>query len=146
MTQVQLGEKVGVSGVAIMRYEKDQRQPRLEQLLTIADTLGVSVGYLLTGDSENLGKAQHIQGGYYFDLGFLDLKLRSVGCAILENPKRIQFPDGVLMVKEEELQELDKSTDNYIQFKLLELKQKHMDKWIDEPPPDNLPETPPEGG
>lgn len=47
MTQVELGKKVGVSGVAIMRYEKGQRQPRLEQLRRIAAALEVTVASLL---------------------------------------------------------------------------------------------------
>ena len=47
MTQVELGEKVGVSGVAIMRYEKGQRQPRYDLLLHIADALGVSAHTLV---------------------------------------------------------------------------------------------------
>lgn len=41
MTQSELGNRIGVSGVAIMRYEKNQRQPRLEQLQRIADALGI---------------------------------------------------------------------------------------------------------
>ena len=49
ITQVELGEKIGVSGVAIMRYEKNTRQPRLEQLQAIAAALNVSVNYLLYG-------------------------------------------------------------------------------------------------
>ena len=47
LTQEELGERVGVTGVAIMRYEKGARQPRLEQLQRIAGALEVSVDYLL---------------------------------------------------------------------------------------------------
>lgn len=43
LTQTELGEKVGVSGVAIMRYEKNKRQPRIEHLQRIADALEVPV-------------------------------------------------------------------------------------------------------
>jgi len=50
ITQVELGEKIGVSGVAIMRYEKGTRQPRLEQLQAIAAALGVSVNFFLPPD------------------------------------------------------------------------------------------------
>lgn len=42
ITQVELGEKVGVSGVAIMRYEKNQRRPSYTILHRLADALGVS--------------------------------------------------------------------------------------------------------
>lgn len=47
MTQEQLGKLLGVTGVSVMRYEKNTRQPRTEQLSQIADALGVTVGYLL---------------------------------------------------------------------------------------------------
>lgn len=41
MTQEQLGAAIGVTGVTIMRYEKNQRQPRFEQLQAIAKALNV---------------------------------------------------------------------------------------------------------
>lgn len=48
MTQEELGKKIGVTGVAIMRYEKGQRQPRLAQLQAIAAALGVPVQDLIS--------------------------------------------------------------------------------------------------
>lgn len=47
LTQEALGKAIGVSGVAVMRYEKGQRQPSLAQLAKIAKTLGVSTMELL---------------------------------------------------------------------------------------------------
>ena len=47
LTQEQLGEKIGVTGVTIMRYEKNQREPRLKQLIAIANALEISPGYLM---------------------------------------------------------------------------------------------------
>ena len=47
MTQEELGELVGVTGVTIMRYEKYQREPRIDQLRKIAEVLGVSWTYLI---------------------------------------------------------------------------------------------------
>lgn len=43
LTQEQLGEKLGVTGVTIMRYEKNQREPRQKQLERIAAALGIHV-------------------------------------------------------------------------------------------------------
>lgn len=51
ITQVELGEKIGVSGVAIMRYEKGTRQPRLQQLRQIAQVLNADVVYLISGQT-----------------------------------------------------------------------------------------------
>lgn len=47
LTQEELGERVGVTGVTIMRYEKNQRQPRLKQLSRIALALNISVSELV---------------------------------------------------------------------------------------------------
>lgn len=51
ITQVELGEKIGVSGVAIMRYEKGTREPRLQQLRQIAQALDADVVYLISGQT-----------------------------------------------------------------------------------------------
>lgn len=48
LTQTELGAKIGVSGVAIMRYEKGQRQLNLSQLIRIAAALGVNWNSLVT--------------------------------------------------------------------------------------------------
>lgn len=47
LTQEELGQRVGVTGVTIMRYEKNQRQPRLEQLRRIALALNMAVSELV---------------------------------------------------------------------------------------------------
>lgn len=49
LTQAELGEKIGVTGVAIMRYEKGKRQPSLEQLNRIADVLKTDIYDLIEG-------------------------------------------------------------------------------------------------
>ena len=46
LTQMELGLKLGVTGVTIMRYEKDQRTPSVEILLRIAEVLNVAPEYL----------------------------------------------------------------------------------------------------
>lgn len=47
LTQNDLGKAVGVSGVAIMRYEKDLRAPKIKILDDLSKVLNVSVGYLM---------------------------------------------------------------------------------------------------
>lgn len=54
ITQVELGEKIGVSGVAVMRYEKNARQPRIEQIQAIAAALDVSPIFLIGYDEQLL--------------------------------------------------------------------------------------------
>lgn len=60
LTQVQLGEKVGVSGVAIMRYEKGTREPRYDQLKRISDALGISIYELFDGSTTDADGTIHI--------------------------------------------------------------------------------------
>lgn len=52
LTQTELGEKIGTSGVTIMRYEKGQRQPRIEQIQKIADALGITMRQLMELDDD----------------------------------------------------------------------------------------------
>lgn len=47
MTQEQLGTEVGVTGVTIMRYEKDQREPTQKMLLKLANALEIDLLTLL---------------------------------------------------------------------------------------------------
>lgn len=78
----------------------------------------------------------------------LNEKLRSIGCFldstefILGVPtnesdiKWIWFPDGILELSDEELRELDNSTDSFLRFRLQELREKHKDQFK----PHSLPE------
>ena len=63
MTQEELGELIGVTGVTIMRYEKGQREPRMDQLQKIGDVLGINWTYLvgssIGGDTPEESAAIH---------------------------------------------------------------------------------------
>lgn len=50
MTQEQLGKRLGVTGVAVMRYEKGQRQPSINQRLLMADIFKTSLLYFIEQD------------------------------------------------------------------------------------------------
>lgn len=47
MTQEELGKKLGVSGVTIMRYEKGQREPSFHQIEALSEIFDVSPSYLV---------------------------------------------------------------------------------------------------
>lgn len=51
MKQSELAEKLGIATITIGQYERDKRQPRIEQLQRIADALGIGVSYLLSGEA-----------------------------------------------------------------------------------------------
>lgn len=47
LTQKQLGEKIGVTGVAIMRYEQNVRVPKPQKLFELAKSLNVNEAWLM---------------------------------------------------------------------------------------------------
>ena len=51
LTQQQLGDAVGVTKVSVCCYENGTRTPTLDTLIDLADTLNVSVTYLLSTDA-----------------------------------------------------------------------------------------------
>ncbi len=56
MTQVQLGEKIGLAESTISLYESGKREPDIDTIGKLADFFGVSTDYLLGRD-----KASHRQ-------------------------------------------------------------------------------------
>lgn len=66
LSQADLGKAVGTSGDIIGRYERDEVKPSIEVVIKIADTLEVSIDYLVGKttvelDSKLLKKIQDIQ-------------------------------------------------------------------------------------
>lgn len=100
ITQVELGEKIGVSGVAIMRYEKDQRQPRIEQFQAIAIALGVDVNWLMNGYTlEQRDQAMKDYVVRRFTEAELDKRLRdSYGAMTVEGKgKVVDYAEDILL-------------------------------------------------
>lgn len=50
LTQEQLGKAVGISKVSICDYEKGKDRPKLTHFESLADTLGVTMDYLMNRD------------------------------------------------------------------------------------------------
>lgn len=66
LSQADLGKAVGTSGDIIGRYERDEVKPSIEVVIKIADTLEVSIDYLVGKtkvelDNKLLKKIQDIQ-------------------------------------------------------------------------------------
>lgn len=54
LTQKQLAEKIGATDSAVTRYESNNREPNIDILTKIANTLGIPVSDLLKDDTINL--------------------------------------------------------------------------------------------
>jgi transcriptional regulator with XRE-family HTH domain len=52
VTQVQLAVKAGLRGSVVSNFETGLRKPSIEQLVKLADALGVSTDYLLGRDED----------------------------------------------------------------------------------------------
>lgn len=73
LTQEELGELIGVKGATITRYEKDQRQPKIEQLQQISLALNVPI-FTLIGDTKT---EMNLRNGLSHDLFQLELLYKS---------------------------------------------------------------------
>ena len=57
-SQEKLGKKIGADAHRICNYEKGKVTPSAEALVKIAGSLGVTVDYLLTDDTDQIAKAK----------------------------------------------------------------------------------------
>ena len=57
LTQIELAEKIGVSKSQYIRYETKDVQPPANIMNKLADALGTSVDYLISGDKSEKAKA-----------------------------------------------------------------------------------------
>ena len=60
LSQQELGERIGVTGVTIMRYEKGLREPKLETVTALANALKIPVANLIDINSPIMNKATNV--------------------------------------------------------------------------------------
>ena len=117
-TQQQLADAVGISVMSIRRYESGERVLPESVLKRITELLDIPYSALLFGTTEE-------QPFWYV---LLDQKLAAIGCSVGFDEDDaalwINCPDGTLGLTEDELKELNSSTDSFLRFKIEELKQK----------------------
>ena len=119
MTQQQFADRVGIAVSSLRRYENNERQPSMETLSQIAARLGMDLGDLLWGTQKD-----------YRQQYALEVKLRQIGFTIGGDENEgylfINYPDGVLDITENDLIQLNNETNEYLKFKLEELKRKRL--------------------
>lgn len=85
LTQEELGKLLGISGVAVMRYEKEQREPKQETLLKIAKVLGIHLRDLMDQSIWEEFDQQHPEAVKQVNEGLAAIKfLESMGFTISE--------------------------------------------------------------
>lgn len=119
LTQQQFADKVGIGISSLRRYESNERQPSMETLSQIAARLDMDLGTFLWGSQKDI-RQQYA----------LEVKLRQIGFTIggddSEGYLFICYPDGELSITEKDLIDLNNATNEYLKFKLEELKQKRF--------------------
>lgn len=87
LTQEDLGKAIGMSGVAIMRYEKGQREPNKGVIEKIANVLGVNPNYLMDWDELYPDVAQQVKENENF-ISYL----KSIGYDVVYFSEPCQIP------------------------------------------------------
>ena len=128
MTQKDLAQKCGLNRNSIYKYEKNDTAPKIAHTEKIAAALEVSVPFLIGYGIDDTASDS------LWDIN-LESKLKQVGYSLGfqedrdggERHQWINYPNGgTLEVSDGELKELHNSTNEYIRFKLEELKKKHI--------------------
>ena len=139
LTQKELADKMDVSVVTIQQWEKGAYVPKTDKMIKLAKVLGYfgvdlydgiedfipyEISYSSQKEVNNLidfeNKLFSLHNGYKL-IAYLDE--RGDPWMFLE------YPDGVLEVSNIELNEIDQETDEYLIFKLEQLKRKNKDRF-----------------
>lgn len=119
-SQTELAELLGYkSRSSINKIEKEGRDIPRSSVVRFAEVLDVTPSYLM-GWEDNSNK--EVDNEYYE----IEEKLKFVGCKLgfYEEDAYlwIEFPDGNLEITEQDLIDLNKSTNDFLKFKLMELR------------------------
>lgn len=124
LKQEDLAKKAGLSRISIGNYERNDRMPRYDILIKIANALDVEAGDLFWNPEGVVNKESDSS------TFFIEQKLSQIGynlCGDEDNGYLwIDYPDGILEVNKDDLDELDQSSASFLKFKLEELKQKNI--------------------
>ena len=121
LTQKALSELCRIAEPTIRKYESGRLNPKIETLQKLASALGVTAPFLIGYGLEDTSSNP-------FWGADLESKLKQVGHSTGFDDENaalwINYPDGALEVSEDDLKELHNSTNEYMCFKLGELKKK----------------------
>lgn len=125
-SQTELAQLLGYkSRSSINKIEVDGRDIPKSSIVKFAQVLDVSPAYLMGWEEPKDTNRQWYE---------IEEKLRFIGYKIgfyeEDAIMWIEFPDGTLEVTEQELMELNRSSDDFLKFKINELKNERKDDFI----------------
>ena len=121
LTQEEYAKKAGIAINSLRRYEANERQPTMDVLEKLASALGLQLQSFLW---ENPHKKRS-------SFWFMDLeeKLKQIGYStgFYEEDAYlwINYPDGTLEVRDEDLKALNDSANAFLRFQLQELRKRN---------------------
>lgn len=129
MSQKDLAERAGTSAAMIGHYETGYRRPKFDTLARIADALGISYeefqGWFNPEDPEAFATMVEDFCASSYDL---TVKLKAVGWveSITDTADQYELSNGEesFIVTAEELKQLDRETDSFMEYKIQELRKK----------------------
>ena len=131
LTQKELAKKCEVAEITIRQYETDKRQPRYEQLLKIADALGIETKDLLPETDYNRVLGDKAFAAYSMVLEqVIGLKGYTFGITEDDDSLYISYPDGILKVSNSIVDKLQEDIESYTEFSLQELKKNYRENFI----------------
>lgn len=101
LTQEQVSKKLGLDYSTISKYENNHSEPDNETLQKMAEMYGVTVGFLITGSTDNLpaDKNEHQSSK----------SAKELLQEMVDDPDDFLFLDGYLQASEEEKKEIRRS-------------------------------------
>ena len=128
LTQEELAKRAQISVMSLRRYESNERQPNLRVIDNLAAALALDRGEFLFGNTEIDLSQNDFKSPFW--ISYLTDKLKQIGCDVgyYEDDAVlwITYPDGTLEIREEDLKDLHRKSNDYMRFLLSELKRTNI--------------------
>ncbi|WP_319826574.1 helix-turn-helix transcriptional regulator [Thalassovita sp.] len=98
MTQKQLAKRMGIKTGTLREWEQDLSEPRVNRLMMMAGILGVSMGWMLTGEGDGVSPPQD-EGTVSPDVNELLLEIRDLKGQIAGTADRLGRLEKRLRIK-----------------------------------------------
>lgn len=133
LTQKALGAKIGTSEAVIGQYEIGYRRPKYDTLQRISEVLGLEIGYFFADFNDSDVRDIIVEEFSVSTLEF-DKKLQAIGWVATLSTE-VQLPGAEetwelsngaekFYASKSELQQIDRETDSFLQYKIYELRSK----------------------